>query len=67
MKHRRTIFYARVGPVWVPQEAHRDTLRQTYVFASVAIYGSRIVLGCVWGAKHRHTIFHAQVGSVRIT
>jgi hypothetical protein len=37
--HRRTIFYARVGPVRFSQKAHRDTLRQTCVFTSSPIFG----------------------------
>jgi hypothetical protein len=39
-KHHRRIFHARVGPLQVPQNARRDTLRRTCVFASSAIFGS---------------------------
>jgi hypothetical protein len=33
MKCRRTIFYAQVGLVRIPQKAHRDRLRRTCVFS----------------------------------
>jgi hypothetical protein len=36
-------FHALVGPGWIPQEARKDTLCQTCVFASSAISGARNV------------------------
>jgi hypothetical protein len=38
-KHQHTILHARVGPVRIPQKAHRDTLRQTSGFASMGSAG----------------------------
>jgi hypothetical protein len=51
MKHWHTIFHARVGPVRFPQKAHRVRLRQTCVFASVVICGSRSAFRCVRGTN----------------
>jgi hypothetical protein len=39
VKHRRSIFHVWVGPVWIPQKVHRDTLCQTCVFVSDEIAG----------------------------
>jgi hypothetical protein len=66
VKHRCTIFPARVGPVRIQQKLHRDMLHRTSVVASGGICGSRIALRCTQGTKHRHTIIHVQVGPVRI-
>jgi hypothetical protein len=57
MKHRRTIFHAWVGPVWLRQKARYNTLRRTCVFASGGICGSRGAFWCVRSVKHRCTIF----------
>jgi hypothetical protein len=34
-----------------------DVLRQTCVFSSGGIYGSRRAFRCIWGVRHDHTIF----------
>jgi hypothetical protein len=54
-----------VGPVCILQKVHRDTLRQTCVFAFGVIFGSRSAFWCIQGMKHQRTIFHARVGPVR--
>jgi hypothetical protein len=51
-----------MGPVWMPQKVYRDTLCQTFVFASDVICGSHNVFWCVLGVKHERTIFLARVG-----
>jgi hypothetical protein len=49
------------------KKAHHDTLRQTCIFASYGICGSRSAFECVWAMKHRHTICCTLVGSVQIS
>jgi hypothetical protein len=46
-----------VGTLEISQKAHRDTIRQTSIFASGGISGSRCEFWCIRGAKHRRTIF----------
>jgi hypothetical protein len=62
VKHRRTIFLARVVPVGIPQKACWDTLLQSCAFASEGLCGSRCAFQCIDGAKHRCTIFHDWLG-----
>jgi hypothetical protein len=52
--------------VLIPQEAHRDTSRRTFVFAFSANCGSLSALWFVYGVKHQRTIFHALVAPVRM-
>jgi hypothetical protein len=65
-KRRRTIFYARVERVRIPQNARWDTLRRTCVLALGGICGSCSAFRSVRDVKHRHTIFRAWVGPVWI-
>jgi hypothetical protein len=60
------LFFAHVGPVQIPEKAHRDTLRQTCIFIPGGICGSHSALLCVQGAKRPCTIFLARVGPLRI-
>jgi hypothetical protein len=57
MKHRRTIFHSRMGPVWIQQKACRDTFRRTCVFASGEICCLCSAFRCALRAKHRHNFF----------
>jgi hypothetical protein len=66
MKHRCTIFHARVGLVKFPQKVRRDMLRRTCLFTSDGIYGTRTAFRYVRSAKCRSKIFHARVGPVQI-
>jgi hypothetical protein len=47
------------GPAAISQNAHKDILHRTYVFAFGGIYGSHSALQCLRSAKHEHTIFHS--------
>jgi hypothetical protein len=49
VKHRSTIFHARVVPVQIQQKMHWDRLHQTCVFVSIGIYGSH---SAFWCTKH---------------
>jgi hypothetical protein len=42
--------------VWIPQKAHRDTLRRTCVFPFVGITG-HVVHSCVFVAQNVDTLF----------
>jgi hypothetical protein len=66
VKHRCAVCNSRVGTVQIPQEACRDTLRQTCVFASGGICGSRSAFWWIREAKRRCPILHARVGRVQI-
>jgi hypothetical protein len=67
VKHRHTIFHARVGPVQIAEKsAPGHVTLNLCVLHPVGSYGSRSALRCVWGAKHRHTIFLARVGPLWI-
>jgi hypothetical protein len=57
-------FHSLVGPVRIPQNARRDKLCQTCVFASDGICESHSAFQ--WAVKHRRNIFRARVGLVRI-
>jgi hypothetical protein len=46
-----------VGTLGISQKAHRDTIRQTSIFASGGINGSHCEFWCIRGVKHRRTIF----------
>jgi hypothetical protein len=50
-KRRRTLSHAQVGPVWKPQKARWDTLRQTCDFAFSGICGSRTAFWYVRAMK----------------
>jgi hypothetical protein len=52
------------GAQQTQQKDDRDMLRQTCVFVSVGICGSRSAFWCVRGMKCRCTIFHARLGPV---
>jgi hypothetical protein len=45
MRHRRTIFHAQVGPVWIPQKGHRDKLRRTCILHLVGSVGNVVHSG----------------------
>jgi hypothetical protein len=66
VKHQHTIFHTRVGPVQLAEKVRRNTLRQTFVFASGGICRTRSVLRCVRSVKRRCTIFLACVGPLWI-
>jgi hypothetical protein len=53
------------GPMWVPQKARWDLLRQSCVFASGVICGSRGAFRCIQVVKRHCSIFHTRVGWVR--
>jgi hypothetical protein len=50
------------GPGAVSKTTCWDTLHKTCVFASDAIFGSRIAFPCVRGVSRRSTMFNAWVG-----
>jgi hypothetical protein len=56
MKHRCTIFHARVGPVWIPQKVNWDTLRRTCVLYPVGSVGNVVHCG-VSGARIINVLF----------
>jgi hypothetical protein len=56
VKRQHTIFHARVGPVRIPQTAHRDTLCQTSGFASVGSVG-HVVRSGAFAARNDDTLF----------
>jgi hypothetical protein len=49
IEHRSTIFHARVGPVWIPQKVHQDTLRRSCVLHPVGSVG-HVVRCCASGS-----------------
>jgi hypothetical protein len=60
-----TQYFSRSGGTGaVSIKTHQGKLRQTRVFASRGICGSRSALQCIWGVECRSTIFQARVGLV---
>jgi hypothetical protein len=56
VKRQCTIFQTRVGPVRIPQKAHRNTLHRTCIFASVGSTG-HVVRSDASGARNVDALF----------
>jgi hypothetical protein len=56
VEHRSTIFYARVGPVQIPQKAHQDALHRSCVLHPVGSVGHVVHCGAS-GARNIDALF----------